>query len=219
MAHPRARLSVFSRQLLVMRVQAGWPVGARRRAAGDQPGDRVQVGPPVPGRGSGRARSTGARGRTARRAGRAEALRPRSSPPASSWRYGPDRLGPLARPAALDRPPGARAARLQPPARRRPGRPRRPSATSPAIRARCSTRTTRSWAASPTAAAGACGAGSGPRTATARWATTTSRSSSTTPAATRSSSRSPTRPRPARPTRSRSRPSSSRGSASGSSGS
>ena len=95
MGHPRPRLSVFSRQLLVMRV-AGWLAGcACRRAARHQPGDRVQVAAPVPGRGRGRARSTGPPGRTARHAGERHARGARSSPPVPSWRYGPDRLGPL----------------------------------------------------------------------------------------------------------------------------
>jgi len=98
-AHPRARLTYFSRQLLVGRVAAGWPVAhvaeqlgisrataykwVRRYRAEGEPGllDR-----------SSRPR------RSPRRlspAAEAEILAARSR-----WRYGPDRLGPL-----LGRPP------------------------------------------------------------------------------------------------------------------
>ena len=120
MAHPRARLTVFGRQLLD-RSGGGRLAGRpRRRAARDQPGDRVQVGPASSSRGRGRPRrplvTTAAltappepdrRGRDPRRPGE---LAVRTRPARSA-----------ARTTALDRPPGPRPARPQPAARRRPG--------------------------------------------------------------------------------------------------
>ena len=99
MAHPRARLTVFGRQLLVARVAAGWPAAhvaeqlgisrataykwvRRHRAEGDvgleDRSSRPKHSP-----------------RRLSPAVEAEILAARSS-----WRYGPDRLGPL-----LGRPP------------------------------------------------------------------------------------------------------------------
>ena len=94
MGHPRPRLSVFSRQLLVSRVQARLARGTRCRAAGHQPGDRVQVGTAVSGRGgdglldrSSRPHRSPHRTTDTREA---EILAARAT-----WRYGPDRPGPL----------------------------------------------------------------------------------------------------------------------------
>ena len=100
MAHRRARLTVFGRQLLVARV-GGWLAGgARRRAARGQPGDGVQVGPPLSGRGRCRSRRPLVPAASlAAPAGRG-APRPQILAAGSTWRYGPDRLGPL-----LGRPP------------------------------------------------------------------------------------------------------------------
>jgi transposase InsO family protein len=98
-AHPRARLTVFGRQLLVARVEAGWPAAhvaeqlgisrataykwvARYRAEGDA-GLEDRSSRPM---------------RSPRRldpAAEADILAARAT-----WRYGPDRLGPL-----LGRPP------------------------------------------------------------------------------------------------------------------
>ena len=183
MAHPRPSLSVFGRQLLVTRV-AGWLAGgARRRAARHQPGDRVQVGPPVPGRG----RRPGLLDRSSRphrspRRLRRHASRPDPRRPGRAGGTGPTASarcsGCRPRPSTGCSPGAASAACAMPTG----SRPRR-SATSPATRARSSTRTTRSSAASPTAAAGGCSAAqaTGSR-ARAASGTTTSRSSSTTPA-------------------------------------
>ena len=99
MGHPRPRLSVFSRQLLVGRVAAGWPVAhvaeqlgisrataykwVRRYRAEGEPGlfDRSARPHRSP--------------RQLSPAAEAEILAARAT-----WRYGPDRLGPL-----LGRPP------------------------------------------------------------------------------------------------------------------
>ena len=121
MGHPRPRLSVFSRQLLVMRVQAGWPAAhvaeqlgisrataykwvRRYRAEGE-------AGPPRP-----ELPAAPLAAPARRRRAEAEILAARAD---VAVRPGPP--GTAARAAALDRPPGPRAARLQPPARRRPG--------------------------------------------------------------------------------------------------
>jgi len=98
-AHPRPRLSVFSRQLLVRRVVAGWPVAHVAEQLGIS-------------------RATAYKGVRRYRAEGEHGLLDRSSRPARSprrlsdaaeaeilaarvqWRYGPDRLGPL-----LGRPP------------------------------------------------------------------------------------------------------------------
>ena len=116
MAHPRARLSVFSRQLLVKRVVVdGWPVATVSEQLGHQPGDRLQVGPPLSGRRT--ARSRGPQLPTAplaaplvRRGDRRDHPGPR--PPA--LRSGPP--GSAHRPSALDdlrRPPRAGLNRLR----------------------------------------------------------------------------------------------------------
>ena len=50
MAHPSARLSVFSRQLLVKRVVVdGWPAATVAEQLGISRATGVQVGPPLPG--------------------------------------------------------------------------------------------------------------------------------------------------------------------------
>lgn len=99
MAHPKSRLTIFGRQLLVARVRAGWPAAhvaeqlgisrataykwVRRYRAEGEPGLRDRSSRPC---------------RSPRRlsdAAEAEILAARAR-----WRYGPDRLGPL-----LGRPP------------------------------------------------------------------------------------------------------------------
>ena len=99
MAHPRARLTVFGRQLLVARVAAGWPaahvaeqLGISRATAYKWIRRHRTEGPAGLEDRSSRPR------RSPRRlsaAAEAEILAARAS-----WRYGPDRLGPL-----LGRPP------------------------------------------------------------------------------------------------------------------
>lgn len=100
MAHPRARLTVFGRQLLVARVESGWPaahvaeqLGISRATAYKWIRRHRSEGP-----GGLEDRSSRPR-RSPRRldpAAEAEILAARSS-----WRYGPDRLGPLlGRPAS-----------------------------------------------------------------------------------------------------------------------
>ena len=154
MAHPRARLNVFGRELLVTRVLAqGWPVAtaAEARASAGRPATsgcaaiRAEGSPAWP---------TAAPGRIARRARRQ---------PAEVERI----LAARRRVALGTRSPGA-APRAIRPRRSAPscagaacrawptstGRPACPSgATRSATRAPSSTRTTRSWAGSPTAAA------------------------------------------------------------------
>jgi transposase InsO family protein len=98
-AHPRSRLTVFGRQLLVTRVQAGWPaahvaeqLGVSRATAYKWIRRHRTEGPAGLEDRSSRPR------RSPRRlspAAEAEILTARST-----WRYGPDRLGPL-----LGRPP------------------------------------------------------------------------------------------------------------------
>ena len=99
MAHPRARLTVFGRQLLIARVEAGWPaahvaeqLGISRATAYKWIRRHRAEGP------AGLADRTSRPRRSPRRldlAAEAEILAARSR-----WRYGPDRLGPL-----LGRPP------------------------------------------------------------------------------------------------------------------
>lgn len=99
MAHPRARLTVFGRQLLIARVEAGWPaahvaeqLGVSRATAYKWIRRHRVEGPAGLEDRSSRPR------RSPRRlapAAEAEILAARSR-----WRYGPDRLGPL-----LGRPP------------------------------------------------------------------------------------------------------------------
>ena len=94
MAHPRARLTVFGRQLLIARVEAGWPVahvaeqlGISRATAYKWIRRHRAEGP------AGLADRTSRPRRSPRRldpAAEAEILAARTS-----WRYGPDRLGPL----------------------------------------------------------------------------------------------------------------------------
>ena len=105
-AHRTARLNEFGRQLLVDRVLGeGWTVATAAEARG-QPGDRLQVGPSVPARRTGRPGSTAAPGPAAR-------PRPRRPQEVRADRRGPGEL------ALGSRPPGA-AAR---PARPRPSAP------------------------------------------------------------------------------------------------
>jgi transposase InsO family protein len=98
-AHPRARLTVFGRQLLIARVEAGWPAA--------HVAEQLGISRATAYKWIRRHRAEGAAGLADR------SSRPRRSPrrldPAaeaeivaarSSWRYGPDRLGPL-----LGRPP------------------------------------------------------------------------------------------------------------------
>ncbi len=99
MGHPRARLSVFSRQLLVRRVAAGWPVA--------HVAEQLGISRATAYKWVRRHRAEGEAGlldrscqprRSPRRldgAAEAEILAARAR-----WRYGPDRLGPL-----LGRPP------------------------------------------------------------------------------------------------------------------
>ena len=99
MAHPRARLTVFGRQLLIARVAAGWPAAHVAEQFGISRATAYKW--------VRRHRAEGDRGLEDR------SSRPRRSPrrlnPAAeaeilaaraTWRYGPDRLGPL-----LGRPP------------------------------------------------------------------------------------------------------------------
>jgi transposase InsO family protein len=98
-AHPRARLTVFGRQLLIARVDAGWPaahvaeqLGISRATAYKWIRRHRAEGP------AGLADRTSRPRRSPRRldpAAEAEIVAARTS-----WRYGPDRLGPL-----LGRPP------------------------------------------------------------------------------------------------------------------
>ena len=99
MAHRRARLTVFGRQLLVRRVEAGWPAS--------HVAEQLGVSRATAYKWVHRYRAEGDRGLEDR------SSRPRCSPrrlsaaaeaeilsARSTWRYGPDRLGPL-----LGRPP------------------------------------------------------------------------------------------------------------------
>jgi transposase InsO family protein len=98
-AHPRARLTVFGRQLLIARVEAGWPaahvaeqLGISRATAYKWIRRHRAEGP------AGLADRSSRPRRSPRRldpAAEAEILAARTT-----WRYGPDRLGPL-----LGRPP------------------------------------------------------------------------------------------------------------------
>jgi transposase InsO family protein len=98
-AHPRARLTVFGRQLLIARVEAGWPaahvaeqLGISRATAYKWIRRHRAEGP------AGLEDRSSRPWRSPRRldpAAEAEILAARAS-----WRYGPDRLGPL-----LGRPP------------------------------------------------------------------------------------------------------------------
>ena len=101
MAHPRARLTVFGRQLLVTRVAAGWPAA--------HVAEQLGISRATAYKWVRRHRAEGDAGLEDR------SSRPKHSPrrlsPAveaeilaarSNWRYGPDRLGPL-----LGRPPSS----------------------------------------------------------------------------------------------------------------
>ena len=99
MAHPRSRLTVFGRQLLVTRVEAGWPaahvaeqLGVSRATAYKWLRRHRTEGPAGLEDRSSRPRRSP---RQLSSAVEAEILAARST-----WRYGPDRLGPL-----LGRPP------------------------------------------------------------------------------------------------------------------
>jgi transposase InsO family protein len=93
-AHPRPRLSVFSRQLLVARVEAGWPTA--------QVAEQLGISRATAYKWVRRFRAEGEAGLMDR------SCRPHRSPrrlspsaeaqilaARSAWRYGPDRLGPL----------------------------------------------------------------------------------------------------------------------------
>jgi transposase InsO family protein len=93
-AHPRPRLSVFSRQLLVRRVQAGWPAA--------QVAEQLGISRATAYKWVRRYRAEGEDGlldrssrplRSPRRT--AEAVESRILAARAEWRYGPDRLGPL----------------------------------------------------------------------------------------------------------------------------
>jgi len=100
MAHPRSRLTVFGRQLLVARVDAGWPTA--------QVAEQLGVSRATAYKWIRRYRTEGGSGLVER------SSRPRRSPrrlnelveaeilaARARWRYGPDRLGPLlGRPAS-----------------------------------------------------------------------------------------------------------------------
>ena len=99
MAHPRSRLTVFGRQLLVTRIEAGWPaahvaeqLGISRATAYKWIRRHRTEGPAGLEDRSSRPRRSP---RQLSSAVEAEILAARST-----WRYGPDRLGPL-----LGRPP------------------------------------------------------------------------------------------------------------------
>ena len=160
MAHPSARLSVFSRQLLVKRVVIdGWPVATVAEQLGIS-------------------RATAYKWVRRYRADGLPGLEDRSSRPHRSPRRSSDEVtaaiisaagpatlrpgppGPADRPSALDDLRRPAPGRPQPPARHRPGdRCPGPLRRLPS-RARSSTRTTRSSAGCPTAAAGGCSAAS-----------------------------------------------------------
>lgn len=99
MAHPRARLTVFSRQLLVSRVQSGWPVAHVAEQLGISRATAYKWVRRYRAEGEAGLHDRSSRPhRSPRRlsqAAEAEILAARSR-----WRYGPDRLGPL-----LGRPP------------------------------------------------------------------------------------------------------------------
>ncbi len=94
MAHPRPRLSVFSRQLLVMRVEAGWPAA--------HVAEQLGISRATAYKWVRRYRAEGETGLFDRSSRPHHS--PRRLPPAieaeilaarAEWRYGPDRLGPL----------------------------------------------------------------------------------------------------------------------------
>ena len=134
MSNPRPRLSVFSRQLLVSRVQAGWPAA--------HVAEQLGISRATAYKWVRRYRAEGEAGLLDRssRPHRSPRRLPRRSRPQilaarAEWRYGPDRLGPLLGPAALDRAPGARAGGASAACATPTGSPRHRSATSPATRA------------------------------------------------------------------------------------
>ena len=151
----------------------------RRRAARDQPGDRLQVGPPLSGRGRRPGSRTAAPGRIARRVG---------GPRGGSDPRRPGRAGATVPTASVrcsairSRPStGPRPARPQPAARYRPGDRRPRSATRPAIPGALVHQDHKKLGPDPRRRRPA-GARPGRRaaTTTAAAATTTSRCSSTT---------------------------------------
>ena len=94
MGHPRPRLSVFSRQLLVRRVQAGWPAA--------HVAEQLGISRATAYKWVRRYRAEGEAGlldrssrphRSPRRT--TDALEARILAARAEWRYGPDRLGPL----------------------------------------------------------------------------------------------------------------------------
>lgn len=94
MSHPRPRLSVFSRQLLVMRVQAGWPAA--------HVAEQLGISRATAYKWVRRYRSEGEAGLLDRssRPHRSPRRLPETTEAAilaarAEWRYGPDRLGPL----------------------------------------------------------------------------------------------------------------------------
>ena len=100
MAHPRARLTVFGRQLLVTRVKAGWPAAHVAEQLGISRATAYKWLRRYRAEGDCRARGPRAHDRTARRAAVPDALEAAILAARAEWRYGPDRLGPAARPAA-----------------------------------------------------------------------------------------------------------------------
>ena len=154
MAHPKARLNVLGRELLVTRVTVlGWPVTTAADAQGISRATGLQVGPAVPGRGHGRARrpelpaASFAAGHADRR-GRSGSSRPGragAGDPIASDRCSASRRRRSRRSCT------GRACPGWPTSTGRPGCPS--GGIRPAIRASSSTRTTRSSGGSPTAAA------------------------------------------------------------------
>ena len=100
MAHPRARLTVFGRQLLIARVEAGWPAA--------HVAEQLGISRATAYKWIRRHRAEGPAG-LVDRSSRPRRSPRRLSPPEeaeivsarATWRYGPDRLGPLlGRPAS-----------------------------------------------------------------------------------------------------------------------
>ena len=154
MAHPRARLSVFSRQLLVKRVIVdGWPAATVAEQLGISRATaykwvRRYRAEGLPGLEDRSSRTASIAAATARR-GR---CRDHSGPGPPALRSA--RLAPLTGSSALDDLRRPAACRLNRSARHRPGDRRPGPLRGVPSRERSSTRTTRSSAGCPTAAAG-----------------------------------------------------------------
>ena len=121
MAHRTARLTVFGRQLLVARVEAGWPVAHVAEQLGHQPGDGVQVDPAASSR-----RAAGLEDRSSRPTPLAAPAEPgrRGRDPRRPGR--PGDMAPIDSGRSSGRPPSTvhrvlRPAWPEPAARRRPG--------------------------------------------------------------------------------------------------